>query len=59
MKKKVTKQSKVALCRVCHGMGSVMVDDHLRVCPQCNGSGRVWVSAEIEYDIKPYDNNQK
>lgn len=24
------------------------------VCPQCEGSGRVTVSAEIELDIRPY-----
>lgn len=51
MKKEVTKEPKVALCRVCHGMGRTSTG----VCPQCGGSGRVTVSMTAEYDIRPYN----
>lgn len=50
MKKEVTKAPKVALCRVCHGTGYTSTG----VCHQCEGSGRVTVSAKMEYDIRPY-----
>lgn len=55
MKKKVTKQPRVALCRKCNGMGSILEGEHMRVCPQCGGSGRVWVSAEMEIEVKPFN----
>ncbi len=56
---KVEKAPKVALCRKCYGTGmwrhrteggALIVEQ----CPQCEGSGRVTVSAKMEYDIRPY-----
>lgn len=67
MKRNVTKSRKIALCRACHGTGTVQkaVESPARffgrrktetaVCPQCGGSGRVTVSANMELDIRPYD----
>ena len=55
MKRNVTKNPKIALCRVCHGTGQVQNDEYESVaCSQCGGSGRVTVSAKIELDIRPY-----
>nr|DAO18609.1 MAG TPA: chaperone protein [Caudoviricetes sp.] len=68
MKRNVTKDPKIALCRACHGTGTVheTVEHSSRLfgrkktetvettCPQCGGSGRVTVSANIELDIRPY-----
>ena len=57
MIKQVEKSPKVALCRNCYGTGFV-VSGILRkkkeVCPQCESSGRVTVSAKITYDTRPY-----
>ena len=58
MKRKVVRPEKVALCRLCKGTGTVSGKDKhgrslLRVCPQCEGSGRVKVSGVMEFDIKP------
>ena len=61
MKHKVSKPPKVALCRRCHGTGKMTEIDErtLRrreaVCGQCGGSGRVLVSAEIEFEIVAYN----
>lgn len=61
MKSHVSKGPKIALCRMCHGMGVVQAkkgglpgNTTERICPQCDGSGRVTVSAKIELDIRPY-----
>lgn len=58
MKKEVKKKPKVALCRLCHGTGRVVVAGLSGVredaCPQCEGSGRVTVSCEMTLDIRPY-----
>ncbi len=56
MKQVVTKTPKIALCRRCRGAGKI-VDELGRTtnCPQCNGSGRVTVSAVVEMDIRPYN----
>lgn len=55
MKKQVSKPPKIAICRACMGTGQKMeTDGHYAACPQCHGSGRVTVSAEAEYDIRPY-----
>ena len=58
MKKEVKKKPKVALCRLCHGTGKVVVaglsGSKVDVCPQCEGSGRVTVSCETTLDIRPY-----
>lgn len=47
---------KVALCRRCYGKGTVKDPEtgEITVCPQCEGSGRVSVSAKTVYDIRPY-----
>lgn len=71
MKRNVIKSPKIALCRACHGTGIVQetVEHPARIfgrkktetvettCPQCGGSGRVTVSANIELDIQPYNPN--
>lgn len=47
----------MALCRRCHGTGRIGTGRLFRrteSCPQCEGSGRVTVSAEMELDIRPY-----
>lgn len=53
MKKTVRKPPHVSLCRECSGKG-VIDGDAPVVCPQCEGSGRVTVSAVMELDIRPY-----
>lgn len=64
----VEKKPKVTLCRVCNGTGTVLktaetparflrkrrVEVSEETCPQCEGSGRVTVSAKMEMDIRPY-----
>ena len=60
MKRNVTKNPKIALCRACHGTGQVENDEYEPVvCSQCGGSGRVTVSAKIELDIRPYNPKKK
>lgn len=57
MKKQITKAPKIALCRVCHGIGRVPTETPgtaPAVCHQCEGTGRVTVSARMELDIRPY-----
>lgn len=50
----VKKDAKISLCRTCHGRGYIDNAGTLTRCPQCEGSGRVWVSADITLDVKPY-----
>ena len=53
----VEKPKKVSLCRKCGGTGFVRVgalDEKTRQCPQCEGSGRVWVSCTMTLNITPY-----
>ena len=68
MIQEVEKSPKVALCRACHGTGKVkkVVEYPSRifgkkrsetveeVCRQCEGSGRVTISAKMTLDIRPY-----
>ena len=59
MKRTVTKNPKIALCRECHGTGQITTNDYsafptVGIWSQCGGSGRVTVSAKIELDIRPY-----
>lgn len=59
MIQKIEKGPKVALCRTCHGTGTVKLkagdgSEQTAICPVCEGSGRVTVSAKMEYDIRPY-----
>lgn len=68
MIQEIEKTQKVALCRACHGAGVVRktVEYPSRifgkkrsetveeVCRQCEGSGRVTVSAKMILDIRPY-----
>lgn len=60
MIQEVEKQPKVALCRKCRGTGKFRDPETLdvRVCDQCEGSGRVTVSAKMIFDIRPYRTNQ-
>lgn len=64
MKLQVTKAPKVALCRKCRGTGIWRHADDGGVTlaeprPQCGGSGRVTVSAVVEYDIRPYKRKEQ
>ena len=63
--KEVDKPEKVCLCRECGGTGYIGGDNvssdvvwpmgkTLNVCPQCGGSGRVYVSAHIRMTIRRY-----
>lgn len=62
---KVEKPPKVALCRRCGGSGRVRRELYesgrfvWETCPQCEGSGRVTVSARMEFDIRPYKPNKE
>lgn len=60
MIQEVEKQPKVALCRKCRGTGKFRDPEtqEFRVCDQCEGSGRVTVSAKMIFDIRPYRTNQ-
>ena len=54
---------RVCLCRPCGGTGTVTVyaekdfqhqyPEH-KVCPQCQGSGRIWLSGTVIKQIEPY-----
>lgn len=64
MKHQVTKAPKVALCRKCCGTGQWRQKREdgtftFEQCPQCEGSGRVTVSAVMEYDIRPYKQKER
>lgn len=56
MIQEVEKKPKVALCRKCYGTGRLRdretSEEH--TCEQCDGTGRVTVSAKMTYDIRPY-----
>lgn len=59
MKLTVNKSPKIALCRKCRGTGTWCHESEdgvvvVESCPQCEGSGRVTVSAVMEFDIRPY-----
>ena len=56
MIQEVEKQPKVALCRKCRGTGRYNdpKTQEEQICEQCDGSGRVIVSAKISFDIRPY-----
>ena len=60
MIQEVEKQPKVALCRKCRGTGKLRNPEtqEVQVCGQCEGSGRVTVSAKMVFDIRPYRTNQ-
>ena len=54
---------RVCLCRQCGGTGSVTVYaekdvrreyPQQKVCPQCQGSGRIWLSGTVIKQIEPY-----
>lgn len=64
MIQEVSKSPKIALCRKCHGTGyyrRIATDATFTVeqCPQCEGSGRVTVSAVIKCDIRPYKQKER
>lgn len=46
----------MALCRKCYGMGRLQDRETggEHTCEQCEGMGRVTVSAKMTYDIRPY-----
>ena len=56
MIQEVDKLPKIALCRKSRGTGKVQDPETLEyeVCDQCEGSGRVTVSAKMILDIRPY-----
>lgn len=60
MKFELEKKPKVALCRACHGTGKANGSGSSSgdgACKQCDGSGRVTVSARMTLDIRPYRPN--
>ena len=59
MRKEVTKPEKVALCRECHGTGTVTKLGISRKCPNCDGSGRVLVRCVMTLEIRPYKKESK
>lgn len=64
MKRTVNKGAKIALCRKCRGTGiwHHEIEDGVTMsetCPQCEGSGRVTVSAVMEFDIRPYRHKER
>ena len=52
----VEKKPKVALRRKCYGIGRLHDKETGKecTCDQCEGTGRVTVSAKMSYDIRPY-----
>ena len=55
MMKEVKKAEKIALCRECHGtVGGGKLLKRAKVCPQCDGSGRVLVSCQMTVNIRPF-----
>ena len=52
----VEKKPKVALCRNTYGTGRLHDKETGKesTCDQCEGTGRVTVSAKMSYDIRPY-----
>ena len=54
MIKIVEKKPKVAICIECKGTGIVKKADVNECCRQCEGSGRVIVSAKMKLDIRPF-----
>ena len=56
MIQEVEKKPKVALCRKCYGTGRLQERETggEHTCEQCEGTGRVTVSAKMTYDIRPY-----
>ncbi|WP_455670467.1 molecular chaperone DnaJ [Phocaeicola faecalis] len=59
------KHPKVALCRYCGGRGYLVSLDEreeneiIKTCPDCQGSGRVVVSAVMEVTVAPYRPEEK
>lgn len=56
MDKKITKSEHVAVCSGCAGRGMIDGSEPFQhvICPQCEGSGRVLVSAELFYHIRAF-----
>lgn len=54
------KHPKVALCRRCGGKGFLIrldereENEYAETCPDCEGSGRVWVGAVMDITVEPY-----
>ncbi|MBQ9163766.1 MAG: molecular chaperone DnaJ [Bacteroidaceae bacterium] len=48
------KPEKIALCRECKGTGKLTGAGVQACCPNCCGSGRVYVSCEMKLHIRPY-----
>lgn len=48
------KPEKIALCRECKGTGKLTGAGVQACCPNCCGSGRVYVSCEMKLYIRPY-----
>lgn len=55
MEKEIKRPPRVAVCKECHGTGTVNDEFCGPIkCPQCEGSGRVTVSSVTTLDIRPY-----
>ena len=59
------KHPKVTLCRHCCGFGFLVKLDEreeneiTETCPDCRGSGRVWVSAVMDVKVDAYTPGEK
>jgi DnaJ-class molecular chaperone len=59
MIKTVTKPEKIALCRTCYGTGKTSKFCIPKKCPDCEGSGRVYVSCKMTVNVRPYRDKQE
>lgn len=59
------KHPRVALCRRCGGKGFLIrldereENEFTETCPDCEGSGRVWVGAVMDITVAPYRPGEK
>lgn len=58
MIREVRHAPKITICQACKGTGTTWTEyssfNVPKVCPQCEGSGRVTVSTHTVLDIRPY-----
>lgn len=44
----------VVECQTCEGFGSMTIDGHIYPCPECNGTGAVWIAEEDYFEPPEY-----